>query len=54
MEYAIGTRISLEVVESNGKTCEGCFFRYRVCTEMCHEYSRTDRKDIVFKEIKEE
>lgn len=55
MEHAIGTHITLEVVEDN--SCEECFF-VSICNEAllvkCNKKNRTDHKDIIYKEIKEE
>ena len=57
MEHKIGTRITLEVVETESITlCCGCFFRDK-CTENrskgCSAKSRTDGKSIIYKKIKE-
>lgn len=57
MEHKIGTRITLEVVESS-KRCEGCFFdTINGCAEThgwyCLCRNRTDHKNIIYKEIKE-
>ena len=58
MEHAIGTRITLEVVENkNQLSCEGCFFyEMMACPPSakgrCISLFRTDHKDIVYKEIK--
>lgn len=55
MEHAIGTKITLEVVEDN--SCEECFFA-PVCNAVfrvkCNKKERTDHKNIIYKEIKEE
>lgn len=58
MEHAIGTRITLEVVE--GEFCKGCFFDsaeegcLRPFDAYCSNIVRTDHKNIIYKEIKEE
>lgn len=63
MEHAIGTRITLadgrvvEVVE--GKGCQGCIanpFSYdTLCLiKKCHSRNRTDHKNIIYKEVKED
>lgn len=62
MEHAIGTKITLEVVESNKDgmhPCTGCFFDYEnTCMlpgeNICRKNSRSDRKNIIYKEIKED
>lgn len=59
MEHAIGTRITLEVVEDEKYTCIGCFFynQRNVCNELgvkCLDEERTDHKNIIYKEIKED
>lgn len=61
MEHAIGTKITLEVVEIDSENeenpCNGCVF-YRIidCVRPigweCEEVSRTDHKNIIYKEIK--
>lgn len=64
MEYAIGTRITLEdgrvigVVEAPNKLyrCDSCIFEgtFECCESYkCSEYDRTDHKNIIYKEIKE-
>lgn len=58
MEHAIGTRITLEVVEaSKDYRCDGCFFDAKDgCVEThgwcCLCRNRTDGKSIIYKEIK--
>lgn len=61
MEHAIGTKITLEVVENN-ESCEECIFsEFKVCYKPerlgnrhdCFEEYRTDHKNIIYKEIKE-
>lgn len=56
MEHAIGTKITLEVVEDNGGGCEDCFFfDWDVrCHISCLAQERTDHKDIIYKEMKDE
>lgn len=54
-ELKVGERITLEVVEKKG-SCEGCFF-YSIfnCPAIlkCTKFARSDRKDVIFKEVKE-
>lgn len=58
MEHAIGTRITLEVVEQKDDSCKGCFFddTYRGCFDCeifdCMAAFRTDHKNIIYKEVK--
>ena len=55
MEHAIGTRITLEVVENKEGICKGCFFKERgiSCGSVqCDLHERTDRKNIIYKEVK--
>ena len=62
MEYKIGTRITLEVVESDNGTCIGCYFMGIACSILkrqerigeCDYTCRSDSKSIIYKEIKEE
>lgn len=66
MEHAIGTRITLEdgriaeVVEDAGEVCDNCIFNvFDSCLPQgiggyCTEEYRTDHKNIIYKEIKEE
>lgn len=55
MEHAIGTRITLEVVESY--KCDECFFLYNNCCNAsnmrCDKKMRKDGKNIIYKEIKD-
>lgn len=59
MEHKIGTKITLEVVEADSiSLCCGCFFRL-LCTRnrsanICNAKTRSDNKNIIYKEIKEE
>ncbi|MCQ2299715.1 MAG: hypothetical protein MJZ81_06295 [Bacteroidales bacterium] len=59
MEHAIGTRITLEVVErTKARGCNDCFFgKEGDCivfeTLECDKFFRADHKDIVYKLIKE-
>lgn len=57
MEHEIGTHINLEVVE--GCNCEDCFFCNNrtgacECPYECRSLYRTDHKDVIYKEIKED
>lgn len=59
MEHAIGTRITLEVVEVNSDNCDGCYFselelHITDCARKmkCADCYRTDCKNVIFKEIK--
>lgn len=58
MEHKIGTRITLEVEEIGFPSCVGCFFKSRFdCIAYgvkCLKYERTDHKNIIYKEIKED
>lgn len=66
MEHSIGTKITLEdgrvveVVEvSIGHGCKGCALnaKYRCVTPrrwICDDAMRTDHKNIIYKEVKEE
>lgn len=52
-ELKVGERITLEVVEKKG-SCEGCFFYSNSnCLEIlkCTKFARSDRKDVIFKEV---
>ena len=59
MEHAIGTEITLKVVEGKDDKCDGCFFtNAKVGCEKpdewkCSCFSRTDHKNVIYKEIKE-
>lgn len=61
-ELKVGEKvaITLEVVEADGYSCEGCLFDDGVnaCEEWTHHYScsakyRSDHKNVIFKEVKE-
>lgn len=60
MEHKIGQRITLEAVEVVGNIylCDGCFFDGVFCRKpyewKCCKSQRTDGKNIIYKEIKEE
>lgn len=55
MEHAIGTRITLEVVEAKELSCRGCYFEEGGwCAGECWQGNRSDHKNIIYKEIKEE
>ena len=60
-ELAIGSEITLNVVEDKKGECNGCFF-YEVASDMyektctgfrCGSTERKDGKNIIFKEVKE-
>lgn len=62
MEHKIGTRITLEVVEIDSEneenSCNGCVFdRIIDCIRPigweCGETTRTDHKNIIYKEVKD-
>lgn len=59
MEHATGTRITLEVVEVKHHTCEGCFFE-KACEYWsdyfldCECNNRSDHKNVIYKEVKED
>ena len=45
---------TLQVVETEDMTCEKCYFNYRKkCDIHCLKSERTDKKNVIFKEIKE-
>lgn len=53
-DFKVGERVTLEVVEKKG-SCEGCFFYSSSgCSVIikCTKYTRSDRKDVIFKEVK--
>lgn len=55
-ELKVGERVTttLEVVEQ-GDTCEGCFFADKEgCPYLCFKDMRSDGKDVIFKEVKEQ
>lgn len=60
MEQTIGTRITLEVVEQDNGYCRGCYFNNENsimrCRDnrACKKEERTDGKDIIYKEVKED
>lgn len=59
MEHEIGTRITLEVVESNFEYCDGCYFADLYVTNCaskmkCARCYRTDGKNVIYNEVKEE
>lgn len=59
MEHAIGTRVTLEVVERTESGCNGCFFGQGNDCSMfdnweCDGLLRKDKKNVIFKEVKEE
>lgn len=58
MEHKIETRITLEVVEVENDKCDGCYFDGFNCNKpkdwMCYSRERSDHKNVIFKEIKEE
>ena len=45
---------TLQAVETEDMTCEKCYFNYRKkCDIHCLKSERTDKKNVIFKEIKE-
>lgn len=58
-EIKVGKRITLEVVETDEDSCEGCFFNSKIFPcEVWQEYPcsikiRSDHKSVIFKEVKE-
>lgn len=60
MEHAIGTRITLEVVEVEARNgCNGCVFDRGIDCQKpvewyCGETNRKDHKYIIYKKVKEE
>lgn len=60
-EHKIGERIVLEVVENPNiglHSCDGCFFFGKVLccntTLPCTQLERSDGKNVIFKEVKNE
>ena len=50
-----GEKITIEAVEQKN-SCKGCFFYKGYCafsTIKCSKFIRSDRKDVIFKEVKE-
>lgn len=58
-EYKIGERIVLDVVENDTVTCTGCYFdNGKSACQMWKKYPciktrRKDRKNVIYKEVKE-
>lgn len=58
-ELKVGERVVLDIVETETMTCEGCFFDSKDVCEVGRKYPcarklRSDRKNVIFKEVKEE
>lgn len=58
-ELKVGERIVLDIVETETATCNGCFFDSKDICEVVRKYpcgrqQRSDRKNVIFKEVKEE
>ena len=51
LDYPIGTRLVIEIVESECTCDECCFFGTcdGECDEMCNEYNRSDGKNTIYK-----
>lgn len=60
-EYKIGEKITIQIVETKEKLCDGCFFYAgeqggigcALCENIlpCDEMNRTDGKSVIFKII---
>ena len=45
---------TLQAIETEDMTCTECFFKYREsCDIHCIQSDRVDKKNVIFKEIKE-
>ena len=54
IEEAKKYETTLQVVETEDMTCEKCYFNYRKkCDIHCLKSERIDKKNVIFKEIKE-
>lgn len=57
-ELKVGERVVLNIVATETITCAGCFFDSKGACEVWRKYPcasirRSDRKNIIFKEVKE-
>lgn len=57
-ELKVWERVTIEVVETETVTCAGCFFESKGACEVwrkypCESKQRSDRKNVIFKEVKE-
>ncbi len=57
-ELKVGERVVLDIVTTETITCAGCFFESKGVCEVwrkfpCASIRRSDRKNIIFKEVKE-
>nr|DAG54656.1 MAG TPA: hypothetical protein [Caudoviricetes sp.] len=57
-EFKVGERVVLEITETETMTCAGCFFESKGACEVwrkypCESKQRSDRKNVIFKEVKE-
>ncbi len=52
-EFKVGERITLEVVETNKKSCDGCFFDVKDICRIHNKYPcyqrRKDHKNVIYK-----
>lgn len=55
-EFKVGEEFIIKVVEHdvNNMPCIGCFFNYDdiACIGNCSANERSDRKDVIFKQVK--
>lgn len=59
-EIKVGEKITLEVIETDKESCKGCFFKgvlgYCGAAPLglkCLPEYRSDKKNVIFKEVKE-
>ena len=57
-ELKVGERVVLGIVVTETATCAGCFFNGKGACEVWRQYpcareQRSDRKNVIFKEVKE-
>ena len=57
-EFKVEERIVLDIVVTETATCAGCFFESKGACEVWRQYpcareQRLDRKNVIFKEVKE-
>lgn len=57
-DLPIGAEVVLKVVETKEADCTGCFFDGKGACEVWRQYpcareQRSDRKNVIFKEVKE-
>ena len=53
-EIPVGSRLTLEVVETTNYSCDGCFFDDDFCKQLkCSRAERKDNKSIIYKVVEE-